>query len=110
MKNYLVNKFLPMWAKETVLRLFKSMIDKAPTVGLTMDWKTTVQERLREHDMSMPEYEVTSSGPEHDKNFFATLSIDGVVRTRGQGRTKKEAEHQAAREMVEELEGRDTRA
>src|SRR5699024_1616824 len=64
-------------AKATVLRLFKSMIDKAPTVGLTMDWKTTVQERLREHDLPMPEYKVTSSGPERDKAFFATLLLDG---------------------------------
>lgn len=93
-------------AKATVLRLFKSMIDKAPTVGLTMDWKTTVQERLREHDLPMPEYEVSSSGPEHDKAFFATLKLDGKERTRGQGRTKKEAEHQAARAMVEELSKR----
>lgn len=93
-------------AKNTVLRLFQGMINKAPTVGLTMDWKTTVQERLRDHGMAMPEYEVTSAGPEHEKRFYATLFVAGEKRSTGEGQTKKEAEHKAARAMVTELSKR----
>lgn len=90
-------------ARATVLRLFQDKIDTALTVGLNMDWKTTVQERLSERGMGHPEYRTESEGPEHAKSFFSTLIVDGKDMTTGKGSTKKEAEHKAARALVHEL-------
>ncbi len=44
-----------------------------------------------------PDYEVEGSGPDHDRHFVATLTVDGEVRGRGEGKSKKEAQQAAAR-------------
>jgi ribonuclease-3 len=51
----------------------------------------------------LPRYELTEDGPEHMKTFRAEVSVDGVVRGTGEGRTKKEAEQAAALEACEVL-------
>ena len=44
------------------------------------------------------------SGPDHDKRFVFTVSINGAVVGKGEGRTKKEAEQMAARMALETLD------
>ncbi len=44
----------------------------------------------------MPEYNVEESGPDHQKSFRATVRVGGHVYGTGEGRSKKEAEQQAA--------------
>ena len=44
----------------------------------------------------MPEYHVDESGPDHQKSFRALVRVGGRVYGSGQGRSKKEAEQQAA--------------
>ena len=44
----------------------------------------------------MPEYHVEESGPDHQKSFRAVVSVGGAEYGRGEGRSKKEAEQQAA--------------
>jgi ribonuclease-3 len=46
--------------------------------------------------MGAPSYVVTSTGPDHDKEFTATVIVDGAEHGKGVGRTKKEAELRAA--------------
>ncbi len=41
---------------------------------------------------------VRESGPAHNKTFRVTLSLDGKIIAEGEGKTKKEAEQEAARE------------
>ena len=43
-----------------------------------------------------PEYAVTESGPDHEKTFQATARVAGSDYGSGSGRSKKEAEQQAA--------------
>ena len=43
---------------------------------------------------------VKESGPANDKFFEAVVYIDDLIYGRGQGRTKKEAEQQAAKEAL----------
>ena len=62
-------------ARATVLRLFADKITEAPTTGLTMDWKTVLLEKLSDMKLPLPTYEVRGEGPEHDKTFYATVTI-----------------------------------
>ena len=90
-------------AKDVILRLFKSRIESAPTVGLHMDWKTELLEKIAGRGLGEPEYNTTISGPAHDPHFTSTVSLQGKVWGHGEGHTKKEAEHHAAREANDAL-------
>ncbi|MEO5310431.1 ribonuclease III [Corynebacterium sp. c24Ua_83] len=92
-------------ARATVLRLFAEKITEAPTTGLTMDWKTVLLEKLSDMKLPLPTYEVRGEGPEHDKTFYATVTIEDLV-TDGEGHTKKVAEHAAAKQAVQKLNER----
>jgi ribonuclease-3 len=70
------------------------------------DYKTELQELVQQRPNRHISYElVGESGPDHDKRFVFTVSIDGVITGRGEGRTKKEAEQMAARTALEALGG-----
>src|SRR5689334_1545671 len=65
-------------------------------IGAGLDWKTSLQELTATEDLGVPEYHVEESGPDHQKTFRATVSVGGAEYGRGEGRSKKEAEQQAA--------------
>ena len=76
--------------------------DAAENPG-TQDHKTRLQEiAAREHG-GVPLYEVEDSGPDHRKSFHARVSIAGVVRGEGAGRSKKQAEQAAASDAWQRL-------
>jgi ribonuclease-3 len=83
-------------AREVILRLFSSLLDTAPTLGAGLDWKSSLQEVTASRGMGAPSYVVTSTGPDHDKEFTATVVVTDVEYGTGIGRTKKEAELRAA--------------
>ncbi|RAV32322.1 ribonuclease III [Corynebacterium heidelbergense] len=93
-------------ARETVLRIFADRISQAPTVGLTMDWKTVLLEKLSARSLGSPEYSTSVEGPAHEQIFTSVVSIDGVARGTGTGANKKEAEHAAAQAAVHGLSER----
>ena len=69
------------------------------------DYKTGLQE-LAAHDVgSIPQYRVVEQGPDHAKEFTATVFIGGEPYGTGEGRSKKEAEQGAAREAHGRLMG-----
>ena len=69
-----------------------------------LDFKTEVQELCQERLKTLPEYRIVSeSGPDHQKRFTVELCIHGEVRGRGEGRSKKEAEQQAAKDALENI-------
>ena len=71
--------------------------------GLVRDYKTNLQERSARIWGSVPEYRITSSGPDHAKNFEAQVYLRGELQGAGRGRSKKEAEQAAAREALSAL-------
>jgi ribonuclease III len=83
-------------AREVILRLFASLLDTAPTLGAGLDWKSSLQELTATRGMGAPSYVVTSTGPDHDKEFTAAVIVAETEYGRGVGRTKKEAELKAA--------------
>lgn len=79
-----------------VHRLFDPLIEQSATLGAGLDWKTSLQELTAEANLGVPEYVVTESGPDHQKTFCATARVGGGDFGTGKGRSKKEAEQQAA--------------
>ena len=66
------------------------------------DYKTTLQEIIQKNPGELREYVlVAESGPDHDKHFVSEVHLNSNVIGRGGGRSKKEAEQQAAREALE---------
>jgi ribonuclease III len=79
-----------------VHRLFDPVIANSAQLGAGLDWKTSLQELTAAELLGVPEYRVEESGPDHQKLFRATVRVAGRTYGSGQGRSKKEAEQQAA--------------
>lgn len=70
--------------------------------GQRGDYKTALQELVQRKAGRVLTYEeVSQSGPDHDKTFIFSVCLDGKVIGTGSGRTKKEAEQDAAHSALE---------
>ena len=68
------------------------------------DYKTELQELVQQKSDQHIAYEwIGESGPDHNKVFTFRVTINGISAGEGSGRTKKEAEQQAARQALEKL-------
>lgn len=66
------------------------------------DYKTNLQEIIQKNPEEKLEYILVSeSGPDHNKHFSVEVHLNSNVIGKGGGRSKKEAEQQAAREALE---------
>ncbi|MPY82539.1 MAG: ribonuclease III [Actinophytocola sp.] len=83
-------------ARELVHRLFGDLLAEAPLRGAGLDWKTSLQELTASASLGVPEYRVVDTGPDHQKEFTATVIVNDDERGSGSGTTKKEAEQNAA--------------
>ena len=91
---------------EVIRTLFRPLIHELSTQHAALDYKTSLQELAAARLSSLPVYEVTDSGPDHDKEFVAEAILDGERLGRGRGRSKKAAEQEAAREAYAILAAR----
>ena len=94
-------------AFDVVRRLIAPRLAAAPSRLDRLDQKSTLQELLASLGRPSPAYTVTAQGPDHDKEFTATVVIDGDVLGTGIGRSKKLAEQQAAGEAIDALHASD---
>lgn len=76
--------------------LFDPLIVRSASLGAGLDWKTSLQELTASESLGVPEYHVEESGPDHAKSFTAVVRVGGEEYGSGSGRSKKEAEQQAA--------------
>lgn len=68
------------------------------------NYKSRLQELIQSRHKSPPRYRVTQvAGPDHDRVFEVSVSFNGEVLGRGEGRNKKTAEQHAARMALEKL-------
>ncbi len=66
------------------------------------DYKTTLQEIIQKNPGEQLEYVlIKESGPDHNKHFVVEVHLNSNVIGKGGGKSKKEAEQQAAREALE---------
>jgi ribonuclease-3 len=93
------------WApvQNLVLGLLSEPIGRAAHQPGTDDFKTRLQELVARDFDSLPAYMVRGEGPDHEKQFFATVAVAGRKVGQGEGRSKKEAEQAAAGEAWKEL-------
>ena len=89
--------------KDCVLRLFASSIEDARHGKyIITDYKTALQEKLQSRGITDIKYRLVKEiGPDHDKTFIVQLIVNGRPVTKGRGKSKKQAEQQAAEEMME---------
>jgi ribonuclease-3 len=89
-------------ATELIERLFRPRM-KAYFLGEGVDYKTMLQELASQRVRSMPDYRLAEEGPDHEKRFTATVFVGGEPMGSGTGRSKKEAEQQAAQQAYAHL-------
>jgi ribonuclease-3 len=88
--------------------LFGPMIaaagDRAAEAAFTEDWKSALQEWLQAQGRGLPHYRLAAAeGPDHRKRFDVEVLVNGAPAGRAVGRSKKDAEQQAAREALTRL-------
>lgn len=83
-------------ARVLVHHLFDPLMEEAANLGAGLDWKTSLQELSSNAGLGVPRYEITESGPDHDKRFEAMAVIGELRFGPGKGRNKKQAEQEAA--------------
>jgi ribonuclease-3 len=89
--------------RDHLVPLFGELISQEVTAERRYDAKTALQEISVRRYGRLPEYRVASSGPDHDKRFTATVFLASRLSGQGTGRSKKEAEQNAAREALDAL-------
>ena len=89
-------------AKKFIIENLKGEIEQATKQVGMKDYKTVLQEKLQVHGNVRIKYEIIAEkGPDHDKTFEAEVSLNGKVLATGVGKSKKEAEMQAAKKALE---------
>ncbi|MBV9592363.1 MAG: ribonuclease III [Actinobacteria bacterium] len=97
-------------AERVIHELFDPLLDQVANNGAGLDWKTGLQELTAERGLGVPEYEISSVGPDHAKIFTARASVNGELFNACTGRNKKEAEQAAAEAAWRALTARDSGA
>ena len=92
---------------DCLLKLVTPTLTSAMAMGAGLDGKTALQELVASLGKSTLEYQVTMSGPDHDKSFEATAIVGGMPIAVGNGKSKREAEQAAARSAFTVLEARE---
>jgi len=85
-----------------IVAAFDARIDEA--LHDPVDHKTSLQEELAKQGKKVEYMTLTTDGPPHDRTFVCAAVIQGEQAGAGRGRTKKEAEQEAAREALDKLE------
>ena len=69
-----------------------------------VDYKSVLQERLAQRSELVVYRIEDEQGPPHDRSFVAVAEVAGDVIGRGEGKTKKSAEQEAASQALDRLE------
>jgi len=89
-------------AEQLVKRLVLAPLENHELLLENADPKTKLQEWAQARLLEAPNYEITHEGADHDRTFFATVTVAGVE-VAGVARSRKNAEAQAALAALEIL-------
>lgn len=85
--------------------IYSPVIGEAGTTVISRDYKTRLQEYCQARYKRAPSYKhVESTGPDHSRQFVVEVHLGGRLLAKGRGRSKKEAEQDAAQHALELLE------
>lgn len=96
-------------AHEVVRRLFGELIDSTEIDSWSKDAKTELQEWLQARRLAVPSYRIAATrGQAHAQTFEVECEVASLaLAERGEGRSRRAAEQQAARRMLEALKASD---
>jgi ribonuclease-3 len=83
-------------ARDLVMRCLAERIADAAAGPGGRDYKTRLQEATAAGALGRPRYVVRDEGPDHAKQFFASVYVNDRLYGEGDGRSKKQAEQSAA--------------
>jgi ribonuclease III len=90
--------------EKLILRLLKEEMEKAVRIPAVTDYKSRLQELIQSKAQQAPVYHLTGSkGPDHIKTFNVEVRLGDTILGSGSGKSKKEAETEAAREALNKL-------
>ena len=97
-------------AIQVVRRIFQAYLELAPECmehplkTLDKDYKTQLQEFTQARFKLTPTYFLESEeGPDHEKTFHVSVMLEERILAHGSGKSKKEAQQQAAQEALQRL-------
>ena len=82
---------------EVISKWINPAIVTATSQGSTLDSKTALQELSALMNLASPEYEITESGPDHDKSFMACVLLSDEKFPAGKGKSKRKLNKQLQR-------------
>jgi ribonuclease III len=85
-------------------KVFESLIPESKHIEVSQDYKTKLQEYAQRLIKKSPKYVLENThGPDHSKTFEVRLEFAGEILGHGKGRSKREAEQDAARQALLQL-------
>jgi ribonuclease-3 len=89
--------------KFIISNLKKQIEEESKNVGMK-DYKTVLQEELQKQGNIKIEYNIIKEiGPDHNKEFLSEVRVESKQIGTGKGKTKKEAQTNAAKNTLEKL-------
>ena len=84
----------------------KFILDREEEKSASRDYKTALQELVQRESGQVLGYQlIGAEGPDHAKIFSVEVDLNGAPIGQGKGRSKKEAEQNAAKAAIEKLKG-----
>lgn len=90
-------------ARALVEKFVFPLLDNPDDLRANSDPKTTLQERIQALGRGTPSYKTRFEGPDHNRDYYSVLFINGEEISHGEGRTKKSAETAAAVKALDAL-------
>ncbi len=92
--------------RSMIKKLMKPLMDDESLRADSIDYKTALQELCQKKFRTAPVYTLLdASGPDHAKTFKVEVDVAGVISRIGRGKSKKDAQKQAAQKAWESIHG-----
>lgn len=89
-------------AKDFILTHIAPLVEEILKDGAWIDAKSLLQEKIQEYVGVTPVYKtIRESGPDHDRHFVVSVLAGQEVYGEGEGKSKQDAEQEAARVALE---------
>ena len=90
--------------REFILELIAGEYEKLTNTDTRNDYKSQLQEIIQAREQRTPTYiHINSRGPDHNRWFSVEVRLGEKLLGRGEGKSKKAAESEAARDALERL-------